>query len=151
MIALFINITCQGLAVPGCKVGFLHQCPLRIELIIEQMPSSNLLFVLALPVIGIALFYSSWLDDLFEPLSELWNPIPADAPEVWLAQGIVIGTVLNDSFPAPIEAFMGLPYAQPPIEQLRWNRLVPLEHSTDRVFKARKYGPMYVDLSMEVI
>jgi acetylcholinesterase len=108
------------------------------------MPSSNqILFFIALPVIGLALFWSSWLDDWIDPISELWSPIPADAPKVRIAQGLVIGTVLNDSFPAPVEAFMGLPYALPPVDQLRFRRAVPLLPS-DHVFKARKYGAMYV-------
>ena len=43
----------------------------------------------------------------------------------------------------PIDAFMGLPYAEAPVGDRRFRRAVPLPESS-KTFKAQAYGPMYV-------
>ena len=64
------------------------------------------------------------------------------APSVTLPQGRLIGTVVDDgSFPTPIEAFLGVPYALPPIDQLRFARPQPVRPST-QALDASRYGPM---------
>ena len=61
-------------------------------------------------------------------------------PSVGLRQGKFVGTVLNDAFPQNIEAFLGIPYAQPPIGSRRFRPAVPVNNSTT-VFNATKFGP----------
>lgn len=62
-------------------------------------------------------------------------------PQVKLAQGLVVGTVQDVDYPVPVEAFLGLRYAQPPVDDLRFRRLVPLPNSHDTVV-AQEYGSM---------
>jgi hypothetical protein len=103
------------------------------------MPSLvQILFLAALPIIGVAAFWSSVFQEqkIFE---SLWNTI--QSPKVRLEQGIVVGKVLDDKFPAPVEGFMGLPYSQPPTGDRRLRRAVPLPASNETYY-AKKYGPM---------
>ena len=61
-------------------------------------------------------------------------------PKVILRQGTVLGTVLRTDLPQPVEAFLGIPYALPPIEDRRFR---PAEKvlSTEDVIDASHYGP----------
>ena len=103
------------------------------------MPSLiQMLFIAALPIIGVGVFFSSWFQTSFSPL---WNS--SALPQVKISQGLVIGTILDQNFPGPIDAFMGLPYAEAPIGDRRFRRAVPLPNS-NQTFKAQAYGPMYV-------
>jgi carboxylesterase type B len=63
----------------------------------------------------------------------------SSSPVVTLPQGKLIGIVQSDSLPQPIECFLGFPYAQPPIGDLRFRPLVPVESSTE-AFYAQQYG-----------
>lgn len=101
------------------------------------MPSLvQMLFLAALPIIGMGVFFSSWFQTSFSPL---WN-YPA-SPQVKISQGLVVGTILDQNFPAPIDAFMGLPYAEAPVGERRFRRAVPLPES-NKTFKAQDYSPM---------
>jgi carboxylesterase type B len=59
---------------------------------------------------------------------------------VTLPQGKLQGIVQTEGFPLPVECFMGFPYAQPPVGELRFRPPAPLEPSAD-TFDASKYGP----------
>lgn len=61
-------------------------------------------------------------------------------PSVQLPQGKVVGVKLNDEFPQPVNAFLGIPYALPPLGDLRFRRPVKVPNSTT-VIDASKYGP----------
>lgn len=100
----------------------------------------SLSFLTALPIVGIAIFWSSWFGDLNNSVFPAWTS--SVTPQVKLSQGLVIGTVLDNKFPAPIDAFMGLPYAQSPTGDRRFRRAFPLPDS-NLTFRAQKYGPMY--------
>lgn len=103
------------------------------------MPSLiQMLFLAALPIIGMGVFFSSRFQASFSPL---WSS--AAPPQVKISQGLVVGTILDQNFPAPIDAFMGLPYAEAPVGERRFRRAVPLPKS-NKTFKAQAYGPMYV-------
>lgn len=105
------------------------------------MPSvQSFLLLASLPVIGVAVFWHSWLAELATPLLSLWSP-KLNIPQVVLSQGLVLGTVLDHKFPAPIEAFMGLPYAEAPTGDRRLRRAVALP-AANTTFEAKKYGPM---------
>jgi acetylcholinesterase len=98
------------------------------------------LFLAALPIIGVAIFWFPWLQDVPTSLFPAWNEL-ISSPQVRLPQGLIIGTVLDNKFPAPIEGFMGLPYAQPPIGDRRFRRALPVPRS-NKAFEANKYGAM---------
>ncbi len=102
---------------------------------------SQSLFVLALPILGVATFWSSWIQDFAKSSFPFWSGV-AFAPQVRLSQGLVVGTILDSKFPTPIEGFMGLPYAQPPTGDRRFRRALALPES-NITFEAKKYGPMY--------
>lgn len=105
------------------------------------MPAfQQLILLTALPVLCAALFWSSSKQDFAQLVLSSWSSLKS-APQVTLGQGIVVGTVIDDSFPQPVEAFIGLPYAQPPIGDRRFRRASPLPDSQEQ-FKATKYGPM---------
>ncbi|KAL3493913.1 Alpha/Beta hydrolase protein [Aspergillus germanicus] len=62
-------------------------------------------------------------------------------PSVTLPQGKVIGIQINDNFPQPVDAFLGIPYAQPPVGDLRFRPAVKVAPSTVTI-DASKYGPI---------
>jgi triacylglycerol lipase len=107
------------------------------------MPSITQVLVLgALPIIGFAIFWSSWIQELTTSHLPKWYTF-SSFPQVKISQGVVVGTILDNKFPAPIEAFMGLPYAQAPTGDRRFRRAVPVVES-NHTFNAQKYGPMFV-------
>lgn len=61
--------------------------------------------------------------------------IAQEQPHAQLKQGSVLGLDLDDE----VAAFLGVPYAQPPIESLRFKPPYPLP-SSDSVFNATKHG-----------
>ncbi|KAK6579890.1 hypothetical protein PZA11_007598 [Diplocarpon coronariae] len=95
----------------------------------------QMLFLGALPVLGIALILCSSFQI---SIPFLWDT-SSSAPQVKISQGLVIGTVLDHRFPSPIEAFMGLPYAQAPVGENRFRRAVPLPVSNNTIL-AQEYG-----------
>nr|XP_036578512.1 extracellular lipase [Colletotrichum truncatum]KAF6785807.1 extracellular lipase [Colletotrichum truncatum] len=62
-----------------------------------------------------------------------------DRPSVTLTQGTVVGTVVKDDIPRPIEAFRGIPYALPPTGDRRFRPPVKVEPSTATI-DASKFG-----------
>ncbi|KAL2864058.1 putative extracellular lipase [Aspergillus lucknowensis] len=63
-------------------------------------------------------------------------------PSVTLPQGKVVGIQLtnNNTFPQPVDAFLGIPYARPPIGDLRFRPPLKVTPSTNTI-DASKYGP----------
>ncbi|KAL3462235.1 Alpha/Beta hydrolase protein [Aspergillus heterothallicus] len=62
-------------------------------------------------------------------------------PSVTLPQGKIVGIQLNDDFPQPVDAFLGIPYAQPPVGDLRFRPAVKVAPSTETL-DASEYGPI---------
>ncbi|OLN85436.1 Acetylcholinesterase 2 [Colletotrichum chlorophyti] len=62
-------------------------------------------------------------------------------PSVTLSQGTVVGAVLTDALPRPVEAFKGIPYAQPPTGDRRFRPPVKVEPS-NQIIDASKWGPV---------
>ncbi|KAI8193359.1 Lipase 4 [Colletotrichum sp. SAR 10_65] len=62
-----------------------------------------------------------------------------DRPSVTIAQGTVVGTVVTEAIPRPVEAFRGIPYAQPPTGDRRFRPPVKVEPSTATI-DASKFG-----------
>jgi acetylcholinesterase len=98
--------------------------------------------LIALPVLLIAIFWSSLFQDstLRSHISSL-DVFSFSSPRVSIRQGHVVGTLLTKNFPQPVEAFMGLPYCQPPTGDRRFRAAAPLPAS-NKTFKALNYGPM---------
>jgi len=92
---------------------------------------------LAAPVVLPLLSWTSNLEPYLQPVLS----ILASAPVVNLPQGTYRGTVLRDTFPAPIDAFLGIPYAQPPLGDLRFRAAAPLPLSNES-YSAKSYGFM---------
>jgi acetylcholinesterase len=108
------------------------------------MPSIHqFLLLTAVPILGVTVFWYSWLVEIATPFLALWTPHSLALPQVKLTQGIIVGTVLDHKFPAPIEGFMGVPYAEAPTGDRRFRRAVALPASNS-TFEAKKYGPMQV-------
>jgi len=60
-------------------------------------------------------------------------------PSVTLPQGTIIGIEQKDHFPQTVESFLGFPYAQPPVGDLRFRSPVKLPQSS-KTFDASEYG-----------
>lgn len=69
--------------------------------------------------------------------------VDADRPTVRLPQGKVVGISLpQEQFrPRPVEAFLGIPYAKPPVGDRRFRPAEKLAPSPDNVIDASRYGP----------
>ncbi|KAI1637753.1 Alpha/Beta hydrolase protein [Biscogniauxia mediterranea] len=88
-------------------------------------------------LIGSLLMY---LPDVRNGLVELvWEQ--QKHPSVVIKQGKILGRMVDDgSFPEPLEGFMGIPYALPPVDNLRFRPAVPVPEG-DRTLKAFFLGP----------
>ncbi|NMC71505.1 MAG: carboxylesterase family protein [Myxococcales bacterium] len=61
--------------------------------------------------------------------------VPCTAPEVGVAQGVIRGAA-----DGPVYRFLGIPYARPPVGELRWRAPQPLPPARDRL-EALEFGP----------
>jgi carboxylesterase type B len=66
--------------------------------------------------------------------------VDSKPPSVTLAQGQVVGTQLKDNFPQTVDAFLGVPYALPPVGDRRFRPAVKVASSSNTI-DASKYGP----------
>jgi para-nitrobenzyl esterase len=55
-----------------------------------------------------------------EPASDAGSPADGGSPVVTIADGMLRGHVDSTGGSGPVYAFLGIPYAQPPIDSLRW-------------------------------
>ncbi|KEF63542.1 uncharacterized protein A1O9_01520 [Exophiala aquamarina CBS 119918] len=70
-----------------------------------------------------------------------WLLIPAIIPTVTLRQGTFRGVIINrPNFPKPVEAHLCIPYALPPVGELRFARPRPVLASNE-TFEASRFGP----------
>jgi hypothetical protein len=88
-----------------------------------------------------------WIATAVPALARNTNPhhqssvSPLEEPRVKIDQGVVVGKTQDGNYPVPVEAFMGLPYARPPIGGLRFRRAAPLPSSNSTIL-AQEYGSM---------
>lgn len=62
-------------------------------------------------------------------------------PSVILAQGRLTGIQLKETFPQTVDAFLGIPYALPPVGERRFRPAEKVAVSTEKI-DGSKYGPM---------
>ncbi|KAL1878302.1 hypothetical protein Plec18167_004369 [Paecilomyces lecythidis] len=63
-------------------------------------------------------------------------------PSIILPQGTIVGINLRDKLPQTVEAFLGVPYALPPVGDLRFRPAVKVPSSPTAVIDACKFGPI---------
>ena len=69
---------------------------------------------------------------------------PEPVPSVTIKQGHIIGKFVDDgTFPEPLEGFMGIPYAVPPLGEKRFRHAEPVGASNETI-EAYYLGPRYV-------
>jgi acetylcholinesterase len=72
---------------------------------------------------------------------------PEPAPSVTIKQGTIIGKFVDDgTFPQPLEGFMGIPYAIPPVGERRFRPAEPVAASNETI-EAYYLGPRYVPIT----
>jgi len=64
----------------------------------------------------------------------------SERPTVKLPQGTIVGVIQEEHFPQPVECFLGFPYCEPPVGELRFRPPKKIGPSS-QVFDASKYGP----------
>jgi para-nitrobenzyl esterase len=67
-------------------------------------------------------------------LAQIASPVPGDP--IKIDSGLVAGKIL----PSGIRAYLGIPYAAPPVEELRWREPQPVK-PWEGVFNADRVGP----------
>lgn len=69
------------------------------------------------------------------------------SPTVTIGQGTIVGREIDDgTYPAPLEAFMGIPYALPPVMERRFRPALPVPDGNGTL-EAFYLGPRYVNSS----
>lgn len=91
-------------------------------------------FVLALSVFYLAVtLYSHQYQTGWKIFIE---PLP---PRITLPQGHFTGKFIDAELPVPVEAFLGIPYAQRPVGTLRFRHPLPVLKSNE-TFEATEFG-----------
>ena len=102
-------------------------------------PSSPLRWLAVLPVLFGVLFVT--LPQTRDTALNILASFSQQRPTVKISQGNVVGTIVDDdTFPAPLEGFMGIPYALPPLGELRFRHAVPVADSNGTI-QAFQLGP----------
>jgi acetylcholinesterase len=84
---------------------------------------------------------------LYSPsLRESFNPVSAPRPSVAIKQGTILGRLVDDgTFLQPLEGFLGIPYALPPVDDLRFRAAVPVPEGNGTL-DAKLLGARYVPI-----
>jgi len=99
-------------------------------------------WLVVLPVLVAAFLNYSSIQQSLQRLLPGWTSTVD--PVVVVPQGRLVGKLLdNKSYPHPVEAFLGVPYALPPVGNLRFANPVPI-NSSNKTVEAAEFGPRYV-------
>ena len=103
----------------------------------SQKQSLSLTSLLAVVAIGLAAaVYAAYSNVLQKGTST-----PEPAPSVTIKQGTIIGKFVDDgTYPEPLEGFMGIPYAIPPVGEKRFRQADSVPTS-DETLEAYYLGP----------
>ncbi|GJF09300.1 para-nitrobenzyl esterase [Mycolicibacterium cyprinidarum] len=91
-----------------------------------------------------------------EPATEPSTPLTenracdAEVPTVDLGVGSVCGVVYSNQYDLRSHAYLGIPYAQQPVADLRWKAPEPLDSLEGNPFTATKFGSECVQPSSEL-
>ncbi|KAI5236711.1 alpha/beta-hydrolase [Aureobasidium subglaciale] len=102
-------------------------------------PSRHFAFALIIPLVLAAANFASIQQQVLCTIQRYLG-FEIALPSVTIAQATLVGTVIDNDFPAPVEAWLGFPYAQSPIEGLRFAKAQPIAPS-NQTFKADTFGP----------
>ena len=103
-----------------------------------QRRSTNWALLAAIPILlGVILAY------VYDVRQGIPNFSRAQHPSVTIRQGTIVGRMVDDgTFPESLEGFMGIPYALPPIDELRFRPAIPVP-SGNGTYEAYFLGPRY--------
>lgn len=97
-------------------------------------------WLLVLPILVAALLNYPKLQQSLQQLLPGWTNVAA-VPSVTLPQGRLVGKVLDDgTYPHSVEGFLGIPYALPPVGNLRFANPIAMSPS-NQTFEATEFGP----------
>lgn len=97
-------------------------------------------WLIVLPVLVAALLNYPALQQSLQQ----WMGVAVTGPVVTLSQGKLMGEHMSEgSWPNPVEAFLGIPYALPPVGVLRFANPVPVSNSS-KTFDVTEFGPRCV-------
>lgn len=106
---------------------------------IQRQKGVSLMWLAALPVLLAAAAFT------VHPTGFRYSG-PEPAPSVTIKQGTVIGKFVDDgTFPQPLEGFMGIPYAVPPVGERRFRHAEPVGASNETIeayYLGPRYGPI---------
>ncbi|TID25847.1 putative carboxylesterase family protein [Venturia nashicola] len=94
-------------------------------------------WLIVLPVL-----VAAWLNyPALQQSLQQWMGVAVASPVVTLPQGRLTGKyMIGGSWPNPVESFMGIPYALPPVGHLRFANPVPVGNSS-KTFEVTEFGP----------
>ncbi|THW79259.1 alpha/beta-hydrolase [Aureobasidium pullulans] len=101
-------------------------------------PSRHFAFALLIPLVLAAANYASLHQQVLGFLG--YHSTVSSLPAVTIPQATLVGTIIDDAFPTPVEAFLGFPYAAAPTGALRFAKPVAVQPGNE-TFKADAFGP----------
>ncbi|KAG9570780.1 alpha/beta-hydrolase, partial [Aureobasidium melanogenum] len=108
------------------------------------MPSSNparhFAFALLIPLVLAAANFASLQQQVLGSVQRFLGFETAAGPVITISQASLVGTVIENDFPVPVEAWLGIPYAQSPIKSLRFAKPQAVAPS-NKTFSATSFGP----------
>ena len=108
------------------------------------MPSSNpsrhFAFALLIPLVLAAASFASLQQQVLGSVQRLLGFETSGLPTVTISQASLVGITIENDFPVPVEAWLGIPYAQSPVNNLRFAKSQPLPPSKE-TFSANAFGP----------
>lgn len=108
------------------------------------MPSSNparhFAFALLIPLVLAAANFASLQQQVLGSVQRFLGFDTAALPVVTISQASLVGTVIENDFLVPVEAWLGIPYAQSPTNSLRFAKPQPVAPS-NKTFSAQSFGP----------
>jgi triacylglycerol lipase len=101
-------------------------------------PSRHFAFALLIPLVLAAANYASLHQQVLGFFG--YHSTISSLPTVNIPQATLVGTIIDNAFPTPVEAFLGFPYAAAPTGALRFAKPVAVQPGNE-TFKADAFGP----------
>ncbi|KAI4717901.1 alpha/beta-hydrolase [Aureobasidium sp. EXF-10727] len=103
-------------------------------------PSRHFAFALVVPLVVAIANFASVQQQILGSVQRFLGFEIADLPIVTISQASLTGVLVEDDFPVPVEAWLGVPYAQSPTGSLRFAKPKPVAPGNE-TFLANKFGP----------